>query len=198
LIIDHFIPQDEANKIELRSVWSEEIDDWILPNLHLSGNSLRPTRPISSLGLTRPTAEYARMAKNFGDPNPRFRGDNVLDLPLDMPEKTVEEFDGTVSEKMQNAINTALNEEDEDITLMNLENQPNVYYVYAEDGIEKEDGRTPKDKKKRLQSAVRKPASAIKKPADSTPKANVNDFSPEDNFPKAKGLVTKKGFKVQP
>jgi len=198
LIIDHFIPQDEANKVELRSVWSEEIDDWILPNLHLSGNSLRPTRPISSLGLTRPTAEYARMAKNFGDPNPRFRGDNVLDLPLDMPEKTVEEFDGTVSEKMQNAINTALNEEDEDITLMNLENQPNVYYVYAEDGIEKEDGRTPKDKKKRLQSAVRKPGSAIKKPAESTPKANVNEFSPEDNFPKAKGLVTKKGFKVQP
>jgi len=199
LIIDHFIPQDEANKIELRSVWSEEIDDWILPNLHLSGNSLRPTRPGSSLGLTRPTAEYARMAKNFGDPNPRFRGDNVLDLPLDMPEKTVEEFDGTVSEKMQNAINTALNDEDEDITLMNLENQPNVYYVYAEDGIEKEDGRTPKDnKKKRLQSAVRKPQSAMKNKQDSASKADTKEFSPEDNFPKAKGLVTKKGFKVQP
>jgi kinesin family protein 3/17 len=200
LIIDHFIPQDEANKIELRSVWSEEIDDWILPNLHLSGNSLRGQRPGSSLGLTRPTTEYARMAKNFGDPNPRFRGDNVLDLPLDLPEKTVEEFDGTVSEKMQNAINTALNEEDEDITLMNLENQPNVYYIYAEDGIEKEEGRGPKEtnKKKRLQSAMKKPASAIKRKPDSVFKAESRDFSAEDNFPKAKGLVPKKGFKIQP
>lgn len=196
LVIDHFVPQDEASKIELRSVWSEEIDDWILPNLHLSGNSLREKKPGSSLGLTRPTTEYARMAKNFGDPNPRFRGDNVLDLPLDMPEKTLEEFDRTVSEKMQNAINTALDDEDEDITLMNLENQPNVYYIYTEDGIEKEDGRVTKDKKKRLQSAVKKPVSAIKKSSQPASKPESRDFS-EDNFPKAKGLVPKKGFKVQ-
>lgn len=192
LIIDHFIPQDEANKIELRSVWSEEIDDWILPNLHLSGNSLRGQRPGSSLGLTRPTTEYARMAKNFGDPNPRFRGDNVLDLPLDMPENTVEEFDGMVSEKLQNTINTALNDEDEDITLMNLENQPNVYYIYTDDGIEKEDGRAPKDKKKRLQSAVKKPQSAIKKKPESVAKVESRDLS-NDDFPKAKGLVARKG-----
>jgi kinesin family protein 3/17 len=197
LVIDHFIPQDEANKIELRSVWSEEIDDWILPNLHLSGNSLRQSKPNSALGLTRPTTEYARMAKNFGDPNPRFRGDNVLDLPLDMPERTVEDFDGNVSEKVQNAINTALNDDDEDITLQNLENQPNVYYVYTEDGIEKEDGRVTKDKKKRLQSAVKKPVSAMKKKVENVSGPGSRDFS-EDNYPKAKGLVSKKGFKVQP
>jgi kinesin family protein 3/17 len=200
LIIDHFIPQEEANKIELRSVWSEEIDDWILPNLHLSGNSLRAQKPGSSMGLIRPTTEYARMAKNFGDPNLRFRGDNVLDLPLDLPEKTVEEFDGGISEKMQNAINTALNEEDEDITLMNLENQPNVYYIYTEDGIEKEEGRGPKEpnKKKRLQSAaMKKPASAVKKKPDSAGKGEDKMFAGEDNYPKAKGLVQKKGFKIQ-
>jgi len=194
LVIDHFVPNDEANKIELRSVWSDEIDDWILPNLHLSGNSLRQTKPGSSLGLTRPTTEYARMAKNFGDPNPRFRGDNVLELPLDLPEKTLEEFDGTVSEKMQNGINTALDDEDEDLTLMNLENQPNVYYIYTEDGIEKEDGRVTKDKKKRLQSAVKKPVSAMKK-KEAPSKPESRDLS-EDNFPKAKGLVPKKGYKV--
>jgi len=197
LVIDHFIPQDEANKIELRSVWSEEIDDWILPNLHLSGNSLREQKPNSALGLTRPTTEYARMAKNFGDPNPRFRGDNVLDLPLDMPERTVEDFDGNVSEKVQNAINTALNDEDEDITLMNLENQPNVYYVYTEDGIEKEDGRVTKDKKKRLQSAVKKPVSAMKKKVENASRPESKDFS-DENYPKAKGLIAKKGNKVQP
>jgi len=198
LVIDHFIPQDEANKIELRSVWSEEIDDWILPNLHLSGNALRDQKPNSALGLTRPTTEYARMAKNFGDPNPRFRGDNVLDLPLDMPERTVEDFDGNISEKVQNAINTALNDEDEDITLQNLENQPNVYYVYTEDGIEKEDGRVTKDKKKRLQSAaVKKPVSAMKKKVENVSRPESKDFS-DENYPKAKGLASKKGFKVQP
>ena len=78
-----------------------------------------------------------------------------------------------------------------------MENQSNVYYVYTEDGIEKEDGRVTKDKKKRLQSAVKKPASAMKKKVDNVSRPESKDFS-DENYPKAAGLVSKKGFKVQP
>jgi kinesin family protein 3/17 len=34
------------------------------------------------------------MAINFGDQNPRFRPENILQLDLDLPEPTTEEFDG--------------------------------------------------------------------------------------------------------
>jgi len=108
--------------------------------LHLSGNSLRAKRPNSALGLKRPTSEYARLAKNLGDTNPRFRADNIMNLDLDMPpEKFLDDFDGNLSQKVQNTINTALNEDEDEIALMNLDNQPNVYFVYKEDGgIERE------------------------------------------------------------
>ena len=36
-IIDHFIPMQELEKIEEGAVWSDEIDDWVIPNLHLAG-----------------------------------------------------------------------------------------------------------------------------------------------------------------
>ena len=36
-IIDHFIPTSELEQIEESAQWSDEIDNWIIPNLHLSG-----------------------------------------------------------------------------------------------------------------------------------------------------------------
>jgi len=188
LIIEHFIPLDEVNKIELRATWSEDIDDWILPNLHLSGGTLRVKRPGSALGLKRPTTEYARLAKNLGDPNPRYRADNVINLDLDMPERTVEDFDGNVSQKLQNTINTALNEDEDEIAMMNSETQPNVYYVFKEEGLERGgDNQSLKEKRKRLQTA--KPQAAPKK--ESEPIKEQKKPVAEENFPKAKGLIRK-------
>jgi len=188
LIVEHFIPLDEVSKVELRATWSEDIDDWILPNLHLSGNTLRVKRPGSALGLKRPTTEYARLAKNLGDPNPRYRADNVINLDLDMPERTVEEFDGNVSQKIQNTINTGLNEDEDEIAIMNSETQPNVYYVFKEEGLERGDNQPLKEKKKRLQTA--KPQAAPKKEVENVIK-EPKKAAPEDNFPKAKGLIRK-------
>jgi len=53
--------------------------------------------------------EFTRMSINFGEPNPRFRHDNILVLDLDLPERTTEEFDGSPSQKLQETINIALN-----------------------------------------------------------------------------------------
>ena len=32
------------------------------------------------------------MAINFGDPNPRFRPENILSLDLDLPQRLTEDF----------------------------------------------------------------------------------------------------------
>ena len=169
LIIDHSIPQDEASKIELRSVWSDEINDWILPNLHLSGNALRVQGPNSSGGMNRNTG--------YG-------------------EDGQENFNGNGSTKMQNGFHSSVDDDDADLALLNNETQAGVYFIYAEEGIEKEDGRTPKDnKKKRLQSA-KKPGSAAKKKMESASRPETSSFVAEENFPKAKGLVSRKGNKM--
>jgi len=67
-------------------------------------------RPCSALNLKKPTSEFARMALSLGDNNPRFRYDNIMQLDLDLPERTTEDFYGQVSQKVQDTINIALND----------------------------------------------------------------------------------------
>ena len=42
--------------------------------------------------MKRPTSEYSRIAKGLGDLNPRYKFENILDLDLDMPERTTEDI----------------------------------------------------------------------------------------------------------
>jgi hypothetical protein len=203
LILENFVPQDEVLKVQGRATWSDDIDDWILPNLHLAQGAGRIPRPGSSLGLKKPTSEYARLSKGLGDPNPRYRSDNVILLDLDMPERTIEVYDGNVSQKIQNTINTALNEEEDEMGIQHVENQPNVYYMFKEDGVVGT-GDAPKERtKKRLQTAVRRPepqqqvSEKQPNPKDSKKQPEKQPEPPaEDNFPKAKGLIKKGGSRV--
>ena len=41
LIIDQFIPALEYMKIERRADWSDEINDWIIPNVEFTGNNIK-------------------------------------------------------------------------------------------------------------------------------------------------------------
>ena len=83
-----------------------------------------PKRPQSAVGLKRPTSEYSRIAKGLGDLNPRYKFDNILQLDLDMPERTTEDYDGTPSAKVQQAIQAILQEENtkEDVPISSLVN----------------------------------------------------------------------------
>lgn len=82
-------------------------------------------RPSSGFGLIRPTCELSRMAISFGDTNPRYRHENILQMDLDLPEPTIEDFDETPSQKLIETINITLaddyDQEDTD------EKMPNVY-----------------------------------------------------------------------
>ncbi len=74
--------------------------------------------------------EFSRMAISFGDQTPRFRHENILQMDPDLTEPTTEAFTGQVSQKLQETINVALMEEednvvnnDNDVTLnINLHN----------------------------------------------------------------------------
>lgn len=99
--------------------------------------------------------EFTRMSINFGEPNPRFRHDNILVLDLDLPERTTEEFDGSPSQKLQETINIALNQDEEELQALQNEKMPNVY-IENPDLISKESALTA-TQKPRLASA-RKPS----------------------------------------
>lgn len=65
LIIEHFIPDDEVNKLKKKLDFSDELDDWIIKDYN--HEDVKAPKPKSSLALKMPLCEYSRMAINFGD-----------------------------------------------------------------------------------------------------------------------------------
>ena len=138
LVIENFIPGEEVEKIEERCEWSDEIDNWLIPNNQLAGNVLR-SRPKESGG---------------GKRGPKA-------APVTEEEALVLQF----------------------------ENQQNVYFIYTDEGPERQEDQLAKEKKPRGKSATKKPGSAKRKD-DSNSKAAAQKEM-EENFPKARGLVKK-------
>ena len=67
------------------------------------------------------------MAINLGDTNARYRTDNILMMDLEISERISEDYDRTVSQKVQETINVALNEDEEELAMMANEKMPIVY-----------------------------------------------------------------------
>ena len=106
MIIDSFIIPEEFKKIEKVTEWNETDNDWVIkhPAQKKIMKKKDGKRPQSAVGLKRPTSEYSRIAKGLGDLNPRYKFDNILQLDLDMPERTTEDYEGVPSAKVQQAI----------------------------------------------------------------------------------------------
>jgi hypothetical protein len=49
VLLDAFVPREEADRIESRAIWDEEADEWSLMRLELAGNRIRVRRPPSTL-----------------------------------------------------------------------------------------------------------------------------------------------------
>lgn len=84
-----------------RARWEEEREIWVLERLEdeskdekgaLTGGTIK--RPISAAGQRRPISAFAKMVIAIGEMNPRFKSDNILNLELDMPERTTYDYDG--------------------------------------------------------------------------------------------------------
>lgn len=116
LIIEHFIPHDEYKKMEKLTEWNEQENDWCIKTPgSFKDVKTGSKRPQSAVGMKRPTSEYSRIAKGLGDLNPRYKFDNILQLDLDMPERTTEDYQGMPSAKVQQAIQAILEDDDSQV-----------------------------------------------------------------------------------
>jgi hypothetical protein len=52
LIIDTYIPAEEVAKLEKKSKWSDENDNWIIPKIELAGNNIRPKKALAANAAT--------------------------------------------------------------------------------------------------------------------------------------------------
>ena len=99
LVIDSFVPPEDAKKIEGRAVWDETTETWGLQKPQPEKPQAQAKRPMSAAGIRRPTSDYAKMATALGDHNPRFKSENILNLELDLPERTTFDYEGAVPNK---------------------------------------------------------------------------------------------------
>jgi kinesin family protein 3/17 len=101
-ILDNFVPREETEKVENRAYWDEEQDAWLLHPTDYRHLNLAIRRPGSAKAqLRRPTSDFAlahamqgaqQHAGAGGDGGPRFRAENILELALDMPERTTQDY----------------------------------------------------------------------------------------------------------
>ncbi|XP_076471036.1 kinesin-like protein KIF3B isoform X2 [Babylonia areolata] len=111
LIIENFIPPEEKTKLMNRAVYDEDEDAWVLRPLANKNTQTMAKRPVSALGNKRPQSEFARQAGAMGG-NPRFKGENILNMELDMPNRTTRDYEGpAVAPKVQAALDAALQDE---------------------------------------------------------------------------------------
>jgi len=165
LTIENFVPMEHYQQIVERAHYDESTDEWVINNIELAGNRIRPHR--------------------------KRDGDNA-----------------------QRDANSALlrgNNADNDQLLMN--ERPNVYFIYTEDGgAQRAEARThlspaKQQKNQRMKSAGR-PGTASRKgravktqsAGDAIPLSNfLHSPEPEEvdhnqaSFPKARGLVKSQG-----
>ncbi|XP_062324638.1 kinesin-like protein KIF3B [Osmerus eperlanus] len=90
LLIENFIPPEEKNKIMNRLSFDSEEDQWkfrsFIPSECKAAQVKR--RPLSVVGLKRPTSQYAQIAAASGTPT-RYQAENVMLLELDMTPPTM-------------------------------------------------------------------------------------------------------------
>merc|ERR1719245_226051 len=90
--MESFVPVRDIQTTHERACWDADADEWHMMQANIDKEN-RPVRPMSSLGLPRPTAEFARINRAMGDYNPRFMYDSIVITDLDLPERTTEDYE---------------------------------------------------------------------------------------------------------
>ncbi|CAH0553517.1 unnamed protein product [Brassicogethes aeneus] len=86
LVIDNFVPSEERSRLIGLSQFDDNKDNWVLKKDKVTVDpSLRPL----AHNYRRPISDYAvTLSQNSS----KYRGENVLDLKLDMPLRTTQDF----------------------------------------------------------------------------------------------------------
>jgi len=204
LIIMNFVPAEESRRLEKRAQWDDESDNWFIPRLELAGNQIRPPRrPVSANGLRRPDTEYSRQRKQV-DSNPRYKYENIINMDLDMPERTTQEYEGPqMVSRVQPALEMPIDAEDEEVQFSVDNNITSPYLQYTpEETVDGAGGggggadrtsrpKTSKSKTNKSKSARPATASRSRRRQSAAPEDGDFEFSQEAkvDYPKARGLV---------
>jgi kinesin family protein 3/17 len=168
VIIDHFVPQEEVQRVEKYAAWNEEEEEYFMPppeRVHLA-NPIK--RQGSAVGLKKPTSEYARIARGLGENCSRFKHEDILTLDLDLPDRTTEDYTRVVSDQLRDVILSTLNDIDDDMSFVSIES------YRGEDTA-----------KRSRPSTAKRPGTATRKRAAEVVEAKPNEAA----FPKSRGLV---------
>eukprot|EP00049_Salpingoeca_infusionum_P014338 m.267975 g.267975 ORF g.267975 m.267975 type:complete len:780 (-) comp15648_c1_seq1:308-2647(-) len=180
LIVEHFVPPAEADKIRARAFYDEEIG-WRLKSVaHSSYSAGVMARPLSAyVDRIQPTTLFAQMQSRV-DENPRWRKDNVMAAAMDMPERTTSDYEGPhVNAKLQAAIDDALREEQDLVVEESVEDFIAQGIKTAKKGAKKSSSRTSKQSKARPKTAKGAPSRS-------------RTAASQAEFPTSRGLVSDK------
>ena len=172
LIIENFIPPEDREKVRKRATYDEEEEMWMMkPLTNVQSSQQMAKRPVSAVGNKRPISEYARKAALMGG-NPRYKMENIIQIELDMPNRTTRDYEGpTVAPRIQAALDAALQDED-DLTL----DASSLSTFNTKIKMRGKRGERPKTAKAMGMNHVYH-------------HGKMEELSDEDNFPKARGLV---------
>ena len=155
LIIDQFIPALDYMKIERRADWSDEINDWIIPNVEFTGNNIKIQKAQQKEGKLGYMTQF------------------MQEKIMNMDDSEDEDYEVAATSRVNEAIQSILLEEEGDMgeqapAYVPPEKQ-SVYFRYTDDGAVREDpeeaAKKEKQKKNRAKASAR-PLTAKKKKAD--------------------------------
>ncbi len=73
--------------------WDETDESWYIPHIDLAANNRISRRLVSEPGLFRPESEYSRRRRQI-DKDVRWKSKDVMQLDLQMPEQSTQEYQG--------------------------------------------------------------------------------------------------------
>ena len=99
LLLQHFVPREQAEMIEARAVWDEAAENYRLRDFDFEASNEQERRPPSTLaGCPRPITLMELVHRAKGDPSLRFASANILPMSLDPPDRTTQDWDEVMAE----------------------------------------------------------------------------------------------------
>ena len=100
-IIQFFIPNNQLEKLSQRIEFDEKLNQWIIlkPDLKNYQKMNRPTSCKPKI-WDHPTTEWNRIQSVLGNQNPRHRFNNIIQLSLDPPQRTTQDYP-TIQQQVQ-------------------------------------------------------------------------------------------------
>ncbi|KAF0686304.1 Aste57867_21910 [Aphanomyces stellatus] len=172
LLLQHFVPLDDAYAIEKRSKWDAELDEWTLEHLETKPTSLKPKRPVSRRGVRRAETDFARRNRQVDRGNPRWKSDNVIVLELEMPERRTKDYESGMMGFWLDRVGS--NEDEAEIILEEAppaeEKQPSGGGPSLSDTEEKEDKSESRSKDKTVKKSTKtRPPTASRRRKETEP-----------------------------